>query len=134
MPQTAGGPYKVRLDNKEAYMADSVIFFGRGNLNYICRLMNHYLSNKIGKESTRGAGTISDFSVTEIDTDLSLVDTSRNISENGAMRSLPVHMYENFMGKQADDMDIEMLGILPPFHTSEKVPSIQPKRIQRIIL
>lgn len=121
--QTAGGPYKNRLTERDAYAAPFVTFEGLGNGPRIRDLFEHYLMGVGYDANNVSAGAIGAIHLVPLDTDLSLV-----LPDGTANRCLPEAL--------ADSLSASGLRthnrLCPPYYAGERVPVVAPDRIRII--
>ncbi|GAB0154413.1 hypothetical protein [Marinobacterium sp. BA1] len=121
--QTAGGPYKNRLTERDAFAAPFVVFEGHGEGPRIHDLLSHYLMGIGYDADNANAGAIGDIELVPLDSDISLV-----LPDGQANRCLPVAM--------AQALDATGLNthnrLCPPYYQGEKVPVIAPERVRII--
>jgi len=121
--QTAGGPYKNRLTEREAYAAPFVVFDGCGDGDRVHDLLAHYLMGIGYDADNANAGAIGEIEMVSLKSDVSLV-----LPNGLANRCLPVELAQSIHASGLSTQN----RLCPPYYQGKKVPVIAPERIRII--
>ncbi len=121
--QTAGGPYKNRLTERDAFAAPFVVFEGCGDGARIHYLLGHYLMGVGYDADNANAGAIGDIDLVPLETDVSLI-----LPDGRANRCLPAALAQTLGATGLSTRN----RLCPPYYRGEKVPVIAPERVRII--
>jgi hypothetical protein len=113
-----GGPTKVRMIKERAYQSLYILFYGNGDAEKVCQLLNQYVTS-VGNHNNSGAGTVSGWTVTPTKTDHSLIDTAGitgTKNQGMPMTPLPESVYHTLTQNQQHDFDVQEMALTPPFY------------------
>lgn len=117
------GPYLPPMDSYTAIESNNVWWYGRGNIVEVQALLDSLVF--IGKKGNQGFGWVSEFTITEMDQDYSLVS-----KEGEPNRPIPFDVWTNLSSKPASVVAIE--SFYPPYFESPRASCVVPsKRMAR---
>lgn len=107
------GPYKAVINGYRSIFAERIMWFGRGDLQEVSRLLKNL--HTVGKRGNSGYGWVEPPRIQKVDADYSLCMPEPDHPERvRAMRPIPIHLWNG------GEVERRMTRFQPPYHSGEK--------------